>query len=175
MAPKFLPTLFWELYPDAREIFLVRDFRDTASSILAFDERRGFPGFGRPDGISDEEYVRGPLRQMAIDFRRSWEARRDRAHLLRYEDLVSRPREILGPLLEHLGLDASPATIERTLDVAASPVLDLIGTSVDASMVAQHRTSSDLEASIGRWKRDGREDFADIYNEAFGDLLEDFG
>jgi hypothetical protein len=175
MAPKFLPTLIWELYPDAREVFLVRDFRDVASSILAFDERRGFPGFGRPEGITDEEYVRGGLRQMALDFRRSWQARLDRAHLLRYEDLVSRPRETLGPLLQYLGLDASPATIDRTLEVAAQPVLELIGTSIDASMVARHRTSSDLEASIGRWKRDDREGLADLYNEAFSDLLVDFG
>ena len=40
--PNFLPMLIRELYPGAREVFLVRDFRDVACSALAADERRGY-------------------------------------------------------------------------------------------------------------------------------------
>ena len=35
-----------ELYPDAREVFLVRDFRDMVASIFAFNRKRGVRGFG---------------------------------------------------------------------------------------------------------------------------------
>ena len=36
-----VPQLLRELYPDAREVFLVRDFRDMLCSIRAFNEKRG--------------------------------------------------------------------------------------------------------------------------------------
>ena len=35
------------LYPRVREIFLIRDPRDTLGSVLAFNAQRGFDGFGR--------------------------------------------------------------------------------------------------------------------------------
>ena len=47
----------WELYPDARELILVRDPRDMLASILAFNRRRGFDAFGREDVGTDQEYV----------------------------------------------------------------------------------------------------------------------
>ena len=65
------PRHTWELYPHAKEVFLVRDFRDMALSILSFDERRGFAGFGRPEGATDEEYMRGVLAGMATDLQRA--------------------------------------------------------------------------------------------------------
>ena len=40
-----------------RAIDLVRDPRDIFTSILDFDERRGFFGFGRQPGQSDLDYV----------------------------------------------------------------------------------------------------------------------
>src|SRR3954471_12496858 len=112
MWPNYIPVLTWELYPRAKEVFLVRDFRDMARSILAFDERRGFAGFGRPEGASTEDYIRGRLRAMAEDLRSGWEARKDRAHLVRYEDLVAKPAETVARMLEYLGVDASQATVD---------------------------------------------------------------
>ena len=38
---------------------------------------------------------------------RAWERRRDRAHLVRYEDLVLDPERTLAGLLDHLGVDSS--------------------------------------------------------------------
>ena len=73
--PNFLPMLIRELYPGAREVFLVRDFRDVACSALAADARRGYAGFGREPHMSEEEYVRDVVRRMATDLQRSWEAR----------------------------------------------------------------------------------------------------
>ena len=46
-----------ELYPDSREVFLVRDFRDMVSSILAFNAKRGARGFGRAAAETDAGYV----------------------------------------------------------------------------------------------------------------------
>ena len=41
--PNYIPVLMRELYPAAKEVFLVRDFRDMAHSIMAFDRKRGCP------------------------------------------------------------------------------------------------------------------------------------
>ena len=51
--------LLMEIYPQAKEIILVRDFRDVTSSILAFNKKRGSDDFGRNKFKSDEEYIKG--------------------------------------------------------------------------------------------------------------------
>jgi hypothetical protein len=163
--PNYIPVLTWELYPNAKEIFLVRDFRDMVFSILAFDRKRGFAGFGRPEGRSEEDYVRMELRDMARHLRKSWVTRRDRAHLVRYEDLVFRPNETVRGFLEYLELDASPASVERAL---------ANGTEETAELNA-HRTSSKAEESIGRWRREGDDHLRELCNDVFGEILEEFG
>jgi Sulfotransferase family len=163
--PNYIPVLMWELYPDAKEIILVRDFRDMAASILAFDRKRGFPGFGRPAERTDEEYMRMELREMALNLRKSWVTRKDRAHLVRYEDLVLQPEETAKGMLEYLELDASPAATKQLLAVGTE-AFDELGF---------HRTSERLEESIGRWRREGDERFRELCNEVFGDILGDFG
>jgi hypothetical protein len=176
MWPTDLPVLAWELYPRAKEVFLVRDFRDMACSILAFDRERGFAGFGRPEGTTDEEYLRRDLRRMALDMRESWQSRGERGHLLRYEDLVFKPDETLASLLGYLELDFSPATIERMVEVGAQDAPSLPGTSITPpSLVEGHRTTSDLKSSIGRWRHEGDSDFRDLCDEVFSDVLADFG
>ena len=163
--PNYIPVLMWELYPNAKEIFLVRDFRDMVFSILAFDRKRGYAGFGRPDGRSDEDYVRMELREMALNLRKSWVTRRDRAHLVRYEDLVLRPLDTAREMLEYLELDASPSSVERLLNNGSG----------DSAELRYHRTSTKAEQSIGRWRSEGDQRFRDLCNEVFGEILEDFG
>jgi hypothetical protein len=165
----------WELYPRAKELFLVRDFRDMASSILSFDRQRGFAGFDRADGTSDADYVKGELRQMALGLRQSWRDRGARAHLVRYEDLVLQSRETVASMLDYLEVDASPAAIDEMLARASEDVLSLPGSSHEPAEVGMHRTISDPTATIGRWRREGDDAFTQLAQEAFGDVLTDFG
>jgi hypothetical protein len=175
MWPNYIPVLTWELYPRAKEVFLVRDFRDMARSILAFDERRGFAGFGRPEGASDEEYLRGVLADMARDLHRSWQTRRDRAHLLRYEDLVLDPQQTVRSLLEYLEIDSSPETVHAVLEHGSEPVLSLPGSGYEAAEVEVHRTAPDLRQSVGRWRQEADTGFRELSQEVFGEALEGFG
>ena len=99
------PSLAAELYPNGRELFLVRDFRDMVCSMLAFNEKRGVSGFGRAEADSDMEFVE-TLGGQATSLARAWERRRDRAHLVRYEDLVLDPERALAGLLDHVGVDS---------------------------------------------------------------------
>jgi hypothetical protein len=175
MWPNYLPVLTWELYPRTKEIFLVRDFRDLTRSILSFDERRGYPGFGRPDGVTDEVYARGVLRQMARDLQRSWQTRGERGHLLRYEELVLEPEETVRALLEYLEVDSSPPTVKAVLEKGAEQVLRMPGASHEPTQVQEHRTVSDPKATIGRWRRESDDDFRALSQEIFGEALAEFG
>jgi hypothetical protein len=175
MWPNFLPALTAELYPRAKEVFLVRDFRDLASSIMAFDQKRGFAGFGRRDGETDEEYMRDGLRRMTLDLLNSWRTRRERAHLVRYEDLILRPTETLTALLEYLEIGSARETVQEVLTVGSEEVLRLPGSSHEASELRAHRTVAEPRATIGRWRREGDPALRDLSGEVFGEALREFG
>jgi hypothetical protein len=165
MWPNYLPVLMRELYPAAKEVFLVRDFRDMVCSIMAFDDNRGYPGFGRPDDKTDEDYIRQELKEAAFSLYNSWKTRQDRSHLVRYEDMVLRPEQTLKELLEYLELDSSEAIVREILAKASEETADL----------KHHRTSSTSQESIGRWRRERDEAFRELCQETFGELLEEFG
>jgi hypothetical protein len=153
-----------ELYPDAREIFLVRDFRDMIASILAFNAKRGVQGFGRAGAAGDRDFVLR-LGDWADALVRAWERRSERAHLLRYEELVTTPRESARDLLAHLGLGAGDGLLDAMVGA-----LD-----ADLPALADHATAADPRASIGRWRRDLEPELAEACEEAFGGALEAFG
>jgi Sulfotransferase family len=173
--PTYLPDLIWELYPRTKEVFLVRDFRDMALSILAFDRRRGYAGFGRPEGSSDAQYMRGGLQAMVADLLRGWRARKDRAHLVRYEDLVQQPAETLAAMLDYLGIDSSPSTVTDVLAHGQEQILSLPGFSYEPSEIGGHRTLSDLQATLGRWRTEADKAFLALADEVFGEALREFG
>ena len=143
MWPGFSAVLTWELYPKAKEVILVRDFRDVACSMLAFDARRNYSNFGRPDGKSDEEYIREEVRGYALQMQNSWRSRRDRAHLVRYEDIILRPVETLTDLLDYLELDRPPQLVDQMLSQATEDLPELPGASTDPYLVEIHRTIPD--------------------------------
>jgi hypothetical protein len=175
MWPSFLPVLAWELYPKGKEIILVRDFRDVACSMLAFDAKRDYSDFGRPDGKSEEDFIQDEVRAMASAMVRSWTSRRDRAHLVRYEDIVLRPVETLTGLLTYLELESSPQLVEQMRRQAAEEVAELPGATTDPYLVEIHRTIADPNETIGRWKRESDALREGLLWNALGESLEEFG
>ena len=160
-----LPWLVWELYPHAKEIFLVRDFRDVFSSMLAYNKKFGRRAFG-PEHIETDEQFATFLRNSTIkNLSRSWPKRQDRAHLIRYEDLISRPHETLRGMLDYLELDGSEAMVAGMLDRA----------SAENPEMKQHLTSSDVSTSLGRWRSSLSPELQSVVNAAFGDVLQQFG
>ena len=162
---RFTKMMMRELYPHAREIFLVRDFRDMLCSIFAYNKKHNVVRFGREQASSDREYVHqmgNRLRSMLRD----WQKSSDEAHLLRYEDLVQHPEESLTSMLNYLGLASDSLTVQRVLRSQPERATILQG---------RHRTSASATTSIGRWRYDLDPSLQAVCQEAFGDVLEGFG
>jgi hypothetical protein len=162
--PDVYPRLMRELYPAAREIFLVRDFRDMVASMIAYNERRGFDDFGRSKAGSDKAWL-DYLHQTFLVLHNAWRDRGDPESLVRYEDLVRDPMHALPPILAYLGLDADQDTVVHLI-TAASP---------DSAELRGHGTTASPDASIGRWRQDLPPALQAATQETFGDLLKAFG
>ena len=159
--PDEIPALMWELYPIAREVFLIRDFRDMVSSIIAVNRKRAVQNLpGGPVG-----YVQQSVRGTVDLLLRAWRERSERAHLVRYEDLMQRPADTLEGLLTYLGLDAGAGAIDamRASVAETIPQMDV------------HRTTPTPESSIGRWREDLTPELKEVCDEALGPALEAFG
>jgi hypothetical protein len=163
--PDSLPWLVWELYPQAKEIFLVRDFRDVISSMLSYNARHGRPVFGPKEPVSNEEFVRyiyqGPIQRVAT----AWQKRHERATLIRYEDLIANPAATLTTVLAYLELDASEATVARVLERASAENPDM----------QRHRTSAAVSESVGRWESSLSPSVQSVCEDVLGDVLQQFG
>jgi hypothetical protein len=162
--PDDVPGMVWELYPKAREIFLVRDFRDMLCSIAAFNQKRGNVAFGRNFVATEEQYIHY-VSEVVQRLRKAWDNRRDRACLVRYEDLIAQPKETLATVLNYLGLPADGAQIDEMIGRA----------SVDTPDFEWHRTAPSVIDSVGRWRRDLSPELQAICQEAFGPALAEFG
>jgi hypothetical protein len=157
------PDLLAEIYPGAREVILVRDFRDMLCSIIAFNRKRGWQAFGRAGASSDTEYIQTTVANSARRLLRRLRERGEAAHLVRYEDLIREPATTLAGLMGYLGLDASEGSVTATLERAEAESLD------------EHRTSDKVSASIDRWKRDLAPDLAQVCAEVLDPVLTEFG
>jgi hypothetical protein len=160
----FVPVTLNELYPQAREIILVRDFRDMLCSILAFNAKRGYTAFGRQRVADEVEYVQR-LRLDALGLLQSWKNRSKRAHLVRYEDLIGRPEETVSGIFRYIGIDVGAATVKRVIEQALE----------DTAEMKEHRTASDASASVGRWERELNDALKIACHEAFAEALTEFG
>jgi hypothetical protein len=159
------PRSIAELYPDGREILLVRDFRDRVGSILDYNAKRGLQQWGHDGTTSDEEWF-AYLRREAIAFLSYWQREKHRVHLVRYEDLIREPEPTLAGAFSYIGVDDSPQLVARTIEEASSTMRD--GQEF-------HRTAPSTEASIGRWKRDLTPERRAACAAAFDDVLAEFG
>jgi hypothetical protein len=162
--PDDYPRRLRELYPDAREIFLVRDFRDMIASMRAYNARKGFGDFGRATAVNESDWL-SDLSRGVEALRDGWRERGEPGTLVRYEDLVREPVATLTPLLATLGLDASLPTVTRLVASAAH----------DSPALHGHGTTATPESSIGRWRRDLPADLQAVVAELFGELLSEFG
>ena len=134
------------------------------ASMLAFNEKRGSVDFGRGRVETDADFVRQLARNVS-HLAETWRARREQAHLVRYEDLVTTPENVLRETFDYVGIDASSHIVQRILRQASAP----------DTALAFHMTSRDQGASIGRWERDLPEEVQALCSEEFAPALVEWG
>ena len=161
----FVQPLLFGLYPGAREVMLVRDPRDMVCSMLSYNRKKGYDGFGRSQVDSDADFVRWWRRGME-QMLTEWTARRDQAFLLRYEDLIREPVATLSRVFDYVGVEHDAERMTSLLEEASAMRPDV---------QKSHQTAGDPAASIGRWERDFTADMAAAADEVFPDILEAFG
>jgi hypothetical protein len=152
------------LYPQAREIFLVRDPRDTLVSVLAFHAKQGFADFG-PGRVDSDEQLVGLIRRSILSLTQLWKSTSNRGSLIRYEDLVCSPTEQIRTMLNDLELDSSPNIVDAMVKAGKETTAN----------VNAHRTSAGGASSIGRWKQDLEPRLQKLCDEAFDGLLDELG
>jgi hypothetical protein len=153
-----------EMFPETREIILVRDFRDTLCSVKAYSERANTSLFGRQLDGKDAEYIRGNFADQVNLLTRGWKRRSESAFLLRYEDLILESQETLERLLDYLELDSSDLVLQA-----------LLAGFSQGDTQAKHGTSSGARESIGRWRTDLDPALAELSDEVLADAMEVFG
>ena len=155
-----------ELFPQSREVFLVRDFRDVLVSRIAFNRKTGQLRFGREEAASDEEYVNVQMRAQVATMLDASRARQGHALIVRYEDLMLSPHETLVRLFEYADVADDDATVEQVMRRAAE---------LSAATREFHMTASGGAESVGRWRSELPPALARAADDAFGEALEVFG
>ena len=152
--------LMMELYPGGHEIFLVRDFRDMYCSMLQFSRQRQSRDFGWQAGRESDymEFVAGRVEQ----FCRSFTSRVNTPRALRYEDLLTKPRQVLQELFAEMGLMTAPESLATMIQVFDNRQDD-------------HQTSSNAQASIGRWENELNREQRSQINGLMRQSLQTFG
>lgn len=121
-----------------RLINLVRDPRDVAASIRAFDRKRGYYGFGRQAGQSEADYLGQLVKAMGKALAQMQLRAEHHDHFwLRYEDLIADRGSVVARLSGWLDLELEAGT-----------------PSLHSSVYRRHSTTPNPEASIGRWRED---------------------
>ena len=151
------------IYPGAREVFLVRDFRDVWLSARSFNRKRGSTSFGREGFAGDLEWLRG-LGFSTRQLRLAHLAAGQDALTLRYEDLMRDPAPAVTRMLAALGLDPAPELVRNLVAAAGSRDRDAEG----------HRTSGPA-GTLDRWRAEMTPEEKAVAAETFGEDLRYFG
>jgi hypothetical protein len=142
-------------------IVLVRDPRDVLMSARAFDQQRGFqPAFVERAGDTDEQIVL-KYRTHYLHLLAALDSRPEMP-LVRYEDLISAPDEILQRVFAQLGLESDSARISSVM-AGAMP------------FQPGHSTASSSASSIGRWRQEMPQGLRRLYDTHMGEILAKFG
>lgn len=162
--PDQYATLAREVWPTGKEVILVRDFRDMWASMRSYNALKGRADFGRSEATSEESWLTS-MGHGAIQLAETATRQAGKAHVVRYEDLVQHPDITLTNLLSYLGLATSPEVIGSMRAAATTERIDLVG----------HVTAGSVDASIGRWRRDLRDEDLAIAKTVLAQPLAAFG
>ena len=138
IAEKIWPGLDVDLLAalfDCRPIFLVRDPRDVMLSARAFTEKQGSYNFDERFTVAE---ILHRMAERMLSFAKNYDRCAGPKLLVRYEDLVQRPDDIMREVQKFLGVDAAAPSSGAWLE----------------KMHPGHVTAGSSKDSIGRWKKE---------------------
>lgn len=140
-------------------IILTRDPRDVFLSVIAFDKKRGFPGFGRLPDEDDWAWARRFVEYYKVDFRFMQKAQAaPSSYLLQYEQLT-------------VNLEAEAKRLSQWLGVE----FDVERVKADLPNFAHHLTSASPDQSVERWRREMSPELRQFFQNALGEELRHYG
>jgi hypothetical protein len=145
------------MFPNFRPIFLVRDPRDHILSVRNFNEKRANYMFHEENSLLEHVQL---FAMHASRLAWVYDQYKDVKLLVKYEDLVRNPLEVMREVFDYLEINHSSQEIAKFL--RESPVRD------------EHVTSSSPEASIGRWRRELSEGQKALLNRTFQPIIDRF-
>jgi hypothetical protein len=134
--------------------------------MFAFREKTGTRILFGYDEASDDNRFAHQLGAHYRNLLNNWQERSNEAYLLRYEDLILNPEETLAAFLDYLELDSRVPTVQHVLQTA---------TEIATEYLSWHQTSASQRKSIERWRRDLSPSLQAVCQQAFGDVLKEFG
>jgi len=169
ICEKFAPSgaidVVQEIFPDMKEIILVRDFRDILCSILAFNEKRGFKSFGLEQCSSTEEYVEQHLAVSVNGLFTRWRSVKETACLVRYEDFIADKESVLAQMFHYIGAESQNA----------GEVVETALRSQPETQRQWHCTSGDALSSVARYQYELSPELIALCNDIMKQPLQEFG
>ncbi len=157
---RFAPTLL-ALFPGARFVHMVRDGRAVAASVMPLDWGPSTAYFAAPWWVERVAY--GLAAESSLG--------PERVLRVRFEELVTRPEDTIGRVLEFAGLDPDPAvfgTPQGVRPAYTSKQHALIGRPVDPSRATAYRSKlSRRDIEVFEW---GSKEFLTLlgYEQEYG-------
>ena len=166
------PDLMMETFPEATFIHIIRDGRDHAVSLWHHVQN-----YSTPDVVQKFKGFNDSALQTARNWAKLIRKVRETSvrtgvdyYELRYEDLIDRPAETAGALLEFLGVSRDAAVIQQCL--ARSDFRTVSGGRVPG----QEDTSSFFRKGVkGDWRNHMDEEQARAFIRETGGLMEEMG
>ena len=145
-------------FPESKVIFLQRDPRDTFFSVKSFNQKRGYVSFG-------EEKGEATLFTNIISFYKySQKLKKTLSQVnyinLKYEQLVTEKMATISQLFNSLDVDNSDRQVLAAIKYAFA----------ESPESLKHKTSTNVSASMSRWKREADDQVLEIFASFQKDL-----
>ena len=121
------------IYPKSKNIFLVRNFKDTVASSLNFNKKRGNLRFGREHVDDDMKYIEFKSKQARKWIYEPYIENKENSLVVKYEDLIQNTEFELSRVLDFLELDTSSRNIKKIINM----------TKEDSKSYSFHKTRND--------------------------------